>query len=63
MPAGVLYVPARTPLVDGERGMTDQEIQSARDKLLRRQGLVLDDPEVLRAMEREIGRASCRERV
>ena len=57
VPAGVLYVPARTPLVDGERGMTDQEIQSARDKLLRRQGLVLDDPEVLRAMERGEGSA------
>ena len=51
VPAGVLYVPVRTPLVDGERGMTDEEIQSSRDRLLRRQGLVLDDPEVLSAME------------
>ncbi len=51
VPAGVLYVPARTPLVDGERGMTDEEIQKSRDRLLRRQGLVLDDPEVLSAME------------
>lgn len=55
VPAGVLYVPARTPLVDGERGMTDGEIQAARDKLLRRQGLVLSDPAVLRAMERTQG--------
>lgn len=52
VPAGVLYVPARTPLVDGERGMTDGEIQAARDKLLRRQGLVLGEPAVLSAMER-----------
>ena len=51
VPAGVLYVPARTPLVDGERTMTDEDIQRGRDKLLRRQGLVLDDPAVLRAME------------
>lgn len=55
VPAGVLYVPARTPLVDGERGMTDGEIQRARDKLLRRQGLVLDDPQVLSAMEHGAG--------
>lgn len=52
VPAGVLYVPARTPLVDGERGMTAEEVRTARDKLLRRQGLVLDDPAVLSAMER-----------
>ena len=55
VPAGVLYIPARTPLVDGERGMTDEEIQRSRDRLLRRQGLVLDDPEVLSAMERAQG--------
>ena len=55
IPAGVLYVPARAPLVDGERDMTDEEIQRARDRLLRRQGLVLDDPDVLAAMERTDG--------
>ena len=54
-PAGVLYVPARIPLVDGERGMTEGEIQASRDRLLRRQGLVLDDREVLSAMERTEG--------
>ena len=55
VPAGVLYVPARTPLVDGERGMTDEDVQKARDRLLRRQGLVLDDGDVLFAMERTDG--------
>ena len=55
VPAGVLYVPARTPLVDGERGMSDEEVQTARDKLLRRQGLVLNKPEVLSAMEHTAG--------
>ena len=55
VPAGVLYVPARTPLVDGERGMTDREVAQARDRLLRRQGLVLNDPDVLCAMERAGG--------
>lgn len=51
VPTGVLYVPARTPLVDGERGMSSEDIQKMRDKLLRRQGLVLDEPDVLFAME------------
>lgn len=55
VPAGVLYVPARSPLVDGERGDTPEAVQKARDKLLRRQGLVLDDPDVLAAMERTAG--------
>ena len=55
VPAGVLYVPARTPLVDGERGMSEEDIQKSRDKLLRRQGLVLDEPEVLEAMEHTAG--------
>ena len=55
VPAGVLYVPARTPLVDGERGISDEDIQKMRDKLLRRQGLILDDPEVLAAMEHTSG--------
>ena len=59
VPAGVLYVPARTPLVDGERGMTDEDIQKSLDGLLRRQGLVLDDPAVLSAMERTSG-GNCR---
>lgn len=59
VPAGVLYVPARVPLVDGERGMTDEDIQKSRDGLLRRQGLVLGDRLVLSAMEHTQG-GSCR---
>ena len=55
VPAGVLYVPARAPLVNGERGMSDGDIQKARDKLLRRQGLILDEPEVVTAMEHTAG--------
>lgn len=51
VPSGVLYIPARNPVVDGQRGMTDQEVRSAQSRLLRRQGLILDDPMVLDAME------------
>ena len=51
-PAGVLYIPARNPLVDGERSMTDAQVEAERGRQLRRQGLVLDEAPVLEAMER-----------
>ena len=54
-PAGVLYIPARDPLVDGERGMTEAQVDRARSRALRRQGLVLKEEPVLEAMERGDG--------
>ncbi len=51
VPAGVLYVPARSPIVNGERAMTDEDIADARQRELRRKGLVLNSQEVLAAME------------
>ena len=51
IPAGVLYIPARSPVVNGKRSMSDQEVERARREELRRCGLVLDDGAVLRAME------------
>ena len=50
-PAGVLYIPARNPLVDGERTMTPAQVDAARGRQLRRQGLVLAEEPVLEAME------------
>ena len=55
VPAGVLYVPARSPIVNGERAMTDEDIAAARQRELRRKGLVLDSQEVLDAMEHADG--------
>lgn len=58
VPAGVLYLPARDAVIAGSRGMSEEERQQAVDKELQRRGLVLDDPEVLAAMEdMEDGRA------
>ena len=51
VPAGVLYLPARDPVVDGSRSMTAEQVRAAADKELVRRGLVLDDPEVIAAME------------
>ena len=50
-PAGVLYLPARDAVIAGSRTMTEAARRQAVDKELRRRGLVLDEPEVLEAME------------
>ena len=57
IPAGVLYLPARDAVIAGSRTMTDAERQKAVDSQLRRKGLVLDDSEVLDAMEHMDGAA------
>ena len=50
-PAGVLYLPARDALVSGSRAMEATQRQALLDKELVRRGLVLDDEEVIQAME------------
>ena len=52
VPAGVLYLPARTVTVAGSRAMDEEKRLQAVDSELRRHGLVLDDARVLQAMER-----------
>ncbi len=49
--AGVLYLPARDAVIKGSRNMSGEAWRKALDKELRRSGLVLDDPEILNAME------------
>lgn len=51
VPAGVLYLPARDALVGLSRDTDAAVVQAALDKELRRSGLVLSHPEVLKAME------------
>ena len=53
IPAGVLYFPARAPLIRAEGKLTDEEAQNARQKEWKRKGLLLDDQDVLLAMEPE----------
>lgn len=52
-PAGVLYIPARDPILLADSDLPDEEIAQSRTKGLRRSGLILDDPDVIRAMEPE----------
>ena len=52
-PAGVLYLPARDEVLSASRAVTVEKLAAMREKELRRSGLVLAEPAVLRAMEHE----------
>jgi ATP-dependent helicase/nuclease subunit B len=51
IPAGMLYVPAREVIVDADRNTSDAELQKLRAEKLKRSGVLLNDPDVLQAME------------
>ena len=52
-PAGVLYLPARDDILAAERNILPERLAAERQKVLKRSGLLLAEPEVLRAMEHE----------
>jgi len=51
VPAGVLYVPARDPIVNLGADHRPEQADSAREKELRRKGLLLESSEIITAME------------
>ena len=52
-PAGVLYLPARDEILAAERNILPERLAAERQKVLKRSGLLLAEPEVLQAMEHE----------
>lgn len=52
-PAGVLYMPANRPSVPAERTTEEKSLKSKAERQLRMDGLVLDDPEVIKAMDHD----------
>lgn len=54
LPAGVLYMSAKAPEISCDGSDTDQDIEAAANKTLTRRGLLLDDQEILSAMESEL---------
>ncbi|MCL2035155.1 MAG: PD-(D/E)XK nuclease family protein [Oscillospiraceae bacterium] len=54
VPAGVLYMPASESYLSAARSTSDEEIAKKRQKTLCMNGILLDDEEVLRGMERDI---------
>ena len=51
VPAGILYTPARLEALSSTHDLPDDELAAALDEKLRRSGIVLDDADVLAAME------------
>lgn len=51
VPAGVLYVPARDTLISAGGDLTDEELSKERAKSLKRSGLILNDSNIISAME------------
>ncbi len=51
VPAGVLYIPARDVILSSKTDLSDEEIASERADEIKRSGLILDEPEVINAME------------
>ena len=52
-PAGVLYLPARDDILSAERNILPEKLAQEREKQLRRSGLLLAEPDVLKAMEHD----------
>lgn len=50
-PAGVLYYPASSPLISADRNLSDEEIDAERQKKCRMNGIILNDPDVITAMD------------
>lgn len=59
VPAGVLYTPAREPLLRCARNTGEEELGRMMKRELRRSGMVLEDPAVLQAMEHSALEAPC----
>lgn len=54
LPAGMLYCTALSPDFSADASTTEEEILARADKQLARKGIVLDDEDVLRAMDSEL---------
>ncbi len=52
-PAGVLYLPAKLPVIAASRDTDAEAVEREQTKALRMNGLLLDDPEIVRAMEHD----------
>ncbi len=54
VPSGVLYLPAKIPVIRVERDLPPEEMEKRRLATMKMNGLLLDDPEILKAMEPEL---------
>lgn len=59
VPAGVMYLSARDDILKADRGISPEKLEAKLRRELRRSGLVLAEPEVLRAMEHSALESPC----
>ena len=52
-PAGVLYFPARAPIISADGALSDEEAKKLRADEWKRKGLILDDRDIFNAMQPE----------
>ncbi|MBR1779373.1 MAG: exodeoxyribonuclease V subunit gamma [Clostridia bacterium] len=55
IPCGILYMPAQKPLVTAERNINTDDLNKLKGKKLKMNGLIIDSPEVIYAMEKDAG--------
>lgn len=51
-PAGILYMPATTPIISADKDITNDKLESKFDSALKMNGLLLDDVEVIQGMDK-----------
>ncbi len=54
LPAGMLYMPSTPPMITSEGPIDPKDMEAKQTRAMRMNGLLLDDEQVLRAMERDI---------
>ncbi len=53
-PAGILYLPAQLPVVKIDRDLPEDTLELKRLKVMKMNGLLIDDPNILKAMEADL---------
>jgi len=51
IPSGILYLPSSVPEISGEKNISDEAVKKEKDKKLASSGVVLDNAEIINAME------------
>ncbi len=54
LPAGLLYMPSKPPMIDVSTDTSARDLEKKQIKAMRMNGLLLDDAEVIRAMEPDV---------
>ena len=54
-PSGILYMPATTPIISAEKDISADKLEKEFDSALKMNGLLLNDVEVIKGMDKSVG--------